>query len=261
MTAPGIREPAPGATAVELRVLSYNVRGCRDDTATLARLVRDLDPDVMCVQEAPKYLQWRTRCAALARACGLLYVTGGGSTGGTALLASLRVDVEDAVEVCLARQWGWPARGVAAATVRKGGAALRVASLHLPLDPEQRLAHARRAAALAWGAGLAPAPAKRVDGVGAPAAVHGGTAHALAAGDLNERPGRPAWAALAASGLRDAGPGGGPTYPAGAPAKRIDGVVASAGVEVLDYRVVDAAGVERASDHRPVLVTVRVPTG
>jgi exonuclease III len=38
---------------VELRVLSWNVHGLRDDQQALTRIVRDLDPDVMWVQEAP----------------------------------------------------------------------------------------------------------------------------------------------------------------------------------------------------------------
>ena len=232
--------PAPpegAARSVDLRVLSWNVRGLRDDTRTLARIVRDLDPDVMCVQEAPKYLRWRSKCAALARDCGLLYVTGGGSTGGSALLASLRVDVKRSAEVCLSRQWGWPARGVAAAVVAKGGTELVVASIHLPLDRRERLDQVPRVVGICQAAGLA---------------------HVLAAGDINERPGHAAWQALHDHGLRDLGPGTGPTYPARRPTKRIDGVVGSEGLEVLDYRVVDDAGVERASDHRPVLATVRM---
>lgn len=225
---------------VPLRVLSWNVHGLRDDTGALARIVRHLDPDVMCVQEAPKYFRWRARCAALARELGIVYVTGGGSTGGTALLAHLRVDVTAAEEVCLSRQWGWPDRGVAAASVARGGAELVVTSIHLPLDAQQRLAHARRALAV-------------TRGVGGP--------YALVAGDINERPGGQAWQLLAEGGLRDLGPGSGPTFPADDPNRRIDGVLATSGVEVVDYRVVEAAGVERASDHRPVLVTVSVPVG
>ena len=34
----------------------------------------------------------------------------------------------------------------------------------------------------------------------------------------------------------------------------------SADVELIDYQMVDASGVERASDDRPVLITVRVPS-
>ncbi|MBA2767697.1 MAG: endonuclease/exonuclease/phosphatase family protein [Sporichthyaceae bacterium] len=222
----------------ELRVLSWNVHGLRDETKVLARIVRDIDPDVVCVQEAPKYLRWRAKCAALARRCGLLYVTGGGTTGGSALFASLRVDVKRADGVCLSRQWGWPARGVAAAVVSKGGAGLVVASIHLPLDAQQRLEHTHRATSVCRSLG---------------------NEHALVAGDINERPGHAAWKALHHDGLRDLGPGSGPTYPADGPTKRIDGVLGTERVAVLDYRVVDAPGVERASDHRPVLATVTVP--
>jgi endonuclease/exonuclease/phosphatase family metal-dependent hydrolase len=223
-----------------MRVLSWNLHGLRDDTAALAEVVRRLDPDVMCVQEAPKYLRWRARTAALARECGLFYLTGGGTTGGTALLAHLRVDVVRSAERALSRQFGWPDRGVAAAVVRKSGAELGVASLHLPLPADQRLDHAQRAVAVLRA---------------------GGAEQLFAAGDLNERPGRSAWTWLEQQGMRDLGPGSGPTFPARRPDRRIDGAFATSGVEVLDYRVVDAPGVERASDHRPVLICVRVPSG
>ena len=226
--------------STHLRVLSYNVHGLRDDTAALARIVRDVDPDVMCVQEAPKYLRWRAKCAALARELGLLYVTGGGTTGGSALLAGLRVDVKRVAEVCLSRQWGWPARGVAAAQIHKGGATVVVASIHLPLGAQERLEQAHRVVATCTALG---------------------DPHVLAAGDVNEPPGHAAWLALHDSGLRDLGPGTGPTFPARHPSRRIDGVVATEGVEVLDYRVLDAPGVERASDHRPVVVDVALPGG
>ena len=62
---------------VELRVLSYNVRGLRDDRQALAEVVRAADPDVVCVQEAPRFLRWRSTCAALARTSGLVVVGGG----------------------------------------------------------------------------------------------------------------------------------------------------------------------------------------
>src|SRR3954452_511427 len=102
----------------------------------------------MCVQEAPKFFRWRARGAQLARECGLLYVTGGGTTGGTTLLAHLRVDVERTAELALSRyRLGWPDRGVAAAVVRKSGARLAVASLHLPLPETQRLGPPPRAPA------------------------------------------------------------------------------------------------------------------
>jgi endonuclease/exonuclease/phosphatase family metal-dependent hydrolase len=224
--------------SAELRVLSYNVRGLRDDGKALAEVVRGADPDVVCVQEAPKYLRWRAKCAALAREWGLLYVAGGGSTGGTALFVHMRVDVDEPLDEPLSRQWGWPDRGVASAVVVKGDARLAVASLHLPLGAEQRR--------------------EQVDRVREVLGRHG-TAHRLAAGDLNELPTGPSWAALHAAGLRDLDPDAGPTYPAGQPEDRIDGILATEGVEVIDHQVIDGAAVARASDHRPLLVVVRVP--
>lgn len=224
--------------AVELRVLTYNVRGLRDDRAALAHVVRACDPDVVCVQEAPKYVRWRAKCAALAREWGLLYVAGGGTTGGSALLAHLRVDVDDPGELCLSRQYGWPDRGVATATVRKGGAALSVASVHLPLLADQRPLHGRRILATVAGSGVP---------------------HRLVAGDLNEPPGGPAWDVLTGDGLRDADPQGPPTFPARSPRRRIDAVLVSDGVDVVSQEVVDGPAVERASDHLPVLAVVRVP--
>ena len=219
--------------------MSWNVHGLRDDLAALGRIVRECDPDVMCVQEAPKFARWRTRVAALARECGLFYVTGGGTTGGTALLVNLRVDIERSAELSLSRYAvGWPDRGVAAAVVRKSGARLAVASLHLPLPEAERLDHVRRAL------GVLSA---------------GGCDHAFAAGDLNEIPGHAAWKHLDDEGLRDLAPRSGPTFPAVQPTKRIDGAFATHGVEVVLHGVVDLPSVDRASDHRPLLVTIEVP--
>ncbi len=223
----------------ELKILSWNLHGLQDDRAALTSLVRDLDPDVMCVQEAPKFLRWRARAAHLARECGLLYVTGGGTTGGTALLAHLRVDVERSAELPLSfYRAGWPDRGVAAAVVRRSGARLAVASVHLPLPETERLTHARRAVEVLRASGAE---------------------HVFAAGDLNERPGRAAWSFFEEHGLCDLGPDSGHTFPAGRPDRRIDGAFATAQVEVLDYTVVDDRRAVVGSDHRPVLVTVRVP--
>lgn len=226
--------------SVELRVLSYNVRGLRDDRAALASVVRSADPDVVCVQEAPKYFRWRAQCAALAREWGLLYVAGGGTTGGTALFVHLRVDVDARREVALSRQFLWPDRGVASALVARGGVSLAVASIHLPLDAAPRHVHATRARDILGGYG---------------------TAHRLAAGDLNERPPGPTWEAFGIGGLADLDPACGPTFPAGRPVKRIDGILATEGIEVVEHRVLDGDAVARASDHRPLLAVVRVRHG
>jgi endonuclease/exonuclease/phosphatase family metal-dependent hydrolase len=44
------------------------------------------------------------------------------------------------------------------------------------------------------------------------------------------------------------------------PDRRIDGAFATSGVEVVGYDVVDDHRAAVGSDHRPVLVTVRVPS-
>jgi endonuclease/exonuclease/phosphatase family metal-dependent hydrolase len=83
--------------------------------------------------------------------------------------------------------------------------------------------------------------------------------HAVLAGDFNEVPGKPAWRAFQAGGLRDLGPESGVTFPARGPRKRIDGILGSPGIAAVEYRVVDDPLVERASDHRPVLAVLQVP--
>lgn len=224
--------------AVEFRILSYNVRSLRDDKAAVAHVVRACDPDVVCVQEAPRFLRWRAKCAALARESGLLYVTGGRTAAGVALLASLRVDVLSTHEGLLTKRPRREQRGLAAAVVRKSGTRLLVVSMHMSLDADERRVHAGEVLSLLGQLG---------------------EEHVVLAGDLNELPGQPAWQAYAEGGLRDADPSSGPTYPSGVPHKRIDGVLVSDGVEVVSQRVVDEPGVERATDHRPVLAVVRVP--
>lgn len=219
------------------RLLSYNVRSLRDDRAAVAAVVRSCDPDVVCVQESPRFFRWRQKIAGLARDCGLLYVTGGRTTGGVALLAHLRVDVRDAREGLLTKQRGLHQRGLAAAVVARDGARLLVASAHLGLEAAERARHAGEVLQLLG----------ELD-----------AAHVVVAGDLNEPPGGPAWRVLGAGGLRDPEPTAGPTFPAAAPRKRIDAVLVSPGLRVVEYRVVDDVAVARASDHRPVLAVVEV---
>jgi endonuclease/exonuclease/phosphatase family metal-dependent hydrolase len=232
-----------------LRVLTYNVRGLRDDIPALVRVVRATDPDVVCLQEAPRRLRWRPRIAALARACGLSYVGGGGTTGGSALLAQLRVDVDRVQEQRLTQTRGLHQRGVVVARVRRAGPVegavredldLDVASVHFGLDAGERLAHAGEVL------GLLTARAPRRLALGC---------------DLNEAPGGPTWTRLAAGGLTDAGRGGDLTFSSRNPRQRIDAVLTGRGLEVLRVGVptdlVQAADLTAASDHRPVLAVVR----
>ena len=59
----------------ELTVVTYNVRGLRDDLAALQRVVRGSRPHVLLVQEAPKFFRVRARAADLARRLGMVVVT------------------------------------------------------------------------------------------------------------------------------------------------------------------------------------------
>lgn len=221
----------------QFRVLTYNVRALRDDRDALVHAVRSCDPDVVCVQEAPRFFRWRSKCAALARDLDLVYVNGGGTTGGVALFVHLRADVEAAREGLLSKTPGLHQRAVAAAVVAKSGSRLMVVSTHLGLRAAERKRHAVELLA-----GLSWAPAR----------------HVVVAGDLNSGAGSEVWRALHDAGLRDPGPASGPTFPAWEPVKRIDALLVSADVRVVDYRVVNARGVERASDHRPVFAVLDV---
>jgi endonuclease/exonuclease/phosphatase family metal-dependent hydrolase len=216
-------------------VVSYNIRSLRDDRAALVSVIRELTPDVLCLQEAPRWLRWRARCASLARDTGLLYVGGGGTTGGAAMLAALRVDVRNTLEYRFSRTPGLHKRGAVAALIALGNAAAVVATVHLGLDAAERLRHRAELVGL-------------VDRFGAAVTV--------LAGDINERPDEPAWRAFAAE-FTDAGAADDtPTFSTQAPRKRIDGVFIRGPAQVMSYRVVDGVDVIAASDHRPVVVDV-----
>lgn len=79
---------------------------------------------------------------------------------------------------------------------------------------------------------------------------------AIAGGDFNAEPGSGTYRQLIDAGLRDAwtvcGAGDGFTYPADRPIKRIDYLFLTAALVCTRAEVIDT----RASDHRPLLVTV-----
>jgi endonuclease/exonuclease/phosphatase family metal-dependent hydrolase len=228
---------APAAERT-LRVLSYNVRSMRDDPEALAAVIRDSRPDVVCVQEAPRFLRWRSKCAALARTSGLVVVTGGRPAGAMLLLARLGVEIHATRDVLLPRTPRLHQRGLAIAEVGVGGARWTVAGLHLGLRADERLRHVDEIMAT-LGSFAAPL---------------------VLAGDVNERPGEPAWLALT-EGLQDAfavaGEGDGLTYRADAPYERIDGVFADPRLTVVACQVPSSPEVLRGSDHRPVLAVLR----
>ncbi|MFF4013717.1 endonuclease/exonuclease/phosphatase family protein [Streptomyces sp. NPDC001843] len=236
----------PDGSAV-IRVLGYNIRSMRDDTDALARVITACDPDLVLIQEAPLFFRWRKKLARLAAASGLVVLTGGATAAGPAILCNLRATVERTEDVLLPLTPGLHRRGFATAVVRFGGARLGVLSCHLSLQKDER--YEQGGMLLDRLAGL-------------------GTPHAIAGGDLNERPDGPTFRRLA-DGLQDcratAPWGGEHTWTRDEPHRRIDAVFATKGIEVLGCGVplghpgVTEADLMRATDHLPVLASLRVP--
>ncbi len=226
-----------------LRLLSYNVRSMRDDRTALARVIRSAEPDVVAVQEAPRFLRWRSTCAALARTSGLVIVGGGRPAGANLIMSTLGVDVVSTADVRFSKDAGLHQRGTAIAVLRLRGSTFAVAGTHLDLKPEPRLRHVGE---------LHAAIATHV-----PRDVP-----AVVAGDINDRPGSAPWRALAAprpDAFATAGIGNAFTSTAKRPHQTIDGVFADPRLTVAAARVLDGADVLIASDHRPLLVELELP--
>jgi endonuclease/exonuclease/phosphatase family metal-dependent hydrolase len=236
----------PDGSAV-LRALTYNVRSLKDDTDALARVLTACAPDLVLLQEAPRFFRWRKKIARLAAASGLVMLSGGGTAAGPALLCSLRATVERTEDVLLPLTPGQHRRGFATAVVRFGGARLGVLSCHLSLQEQERYEQGGllldRVAAL-------------------------GTPHVLAGGDLNEPPTGRTFRRLAADlrDCRETAPWGAEeTWTRTEPHRRIDALFATKGVEVLGCGVplghpgVSESDLRAASDHLPVLAALKVP--
>ncbi|MFC9224607.1 endonuclease/exonuclease/phosphatase family protein [Streptomyces hygroscopicus] len=254
----------PGSTtgpdAAVVRVLSYNVRSMRDDREALARVIRACAPDVVCVQEAPRFFRWRKAAAWLARETGLVYTTGGATAAGPMILTSLRAQVEHAEDTLLPRVPGLHQRGFATAVLRFGGGhrdtggpgngngiRLGVVSCHLSLAEAERYEQA----------GMLLDHLTALD-----------VPYAIAAGDINDRPEGRAFRRIAGK-LRDGWAtepwGSEATWTPGNPHQRIDAVFVSEGVEIIGCGVpaglpgVADADLAAATDHFPVLAALRLP--
>lgn len=245
----------PDGSAV-VRLLSYNIRSMRDDVGALVRVIRACAPDVVCVQEAPRFFRWRKHAARLARETDLVHVTGGATATGPMILSSLRAYVEHTEDVLLPKTPGLHRRGFATARLRFGprhsggpAARLSVLSCHLSLQTDERYAQAGMLL-------------ERLE------AMRRHTPYAVAAGDLNERPRGRSFRRLTAA-LQDGWAvrpwGGEYTSTPHRPHQRIDAVLASDGVEVLGCGVpaglpgVTERDLRAATDHLPVLAALRVP--
>ncbi|MFJ7907835.1 endonuclease/exonuclease/phosphatase family protein [Kitasatospora sp. NPDC096204] len=238
--------PGPG----RLRLLSYNIRSLRDDRRALARVIRACEPDLVCVQEAPRYWRPEGQAAWLARSTGTAVLAGGGRTAAGPLLLARpgAVELLEVHDRLLPKTRGLHARGFAGALLRLPGTApFTVTSCHLSLDQEERYGQFEL---LLDQLGIAEL--------------------GVVAGDFNEHPDGPGWRLLA-SRLQD----GYPTAPWGGeftsvperPYQRIDAVFATPGITVLGCGVphglpgVTEADLRAATDHLPVLAVLELPSG
>jgi endonuclease/exonuclease/phosphatase family metal-dependent hydrolase len=215
-----------------VRVVSWNVRSLRDDSAGVAAFLASLAPDVALLQEAPRLLGSGFANRRLARRSGLVRAAGGASAAGNLLLVSPRVRVLEARAVRLPRRPRLHRRGLVLGLVELAGARLAVVGTHLDLEPAARLDSARRVRA-------------------ALPEAHPG----LVGADVNEEPGGPAWQALV-EGLADAAADCGPTFPLRAPRRRIDAVLVDPRLGLLDVRVPRPGPV---TDHLPIVVDLAWP--
>lgn len=220
-----------------LRLMTYNVRSMRDDRAALGRVISSVEPDVVLVQEAPRFARWRSKCAELARRGGLVVVGGGRPAAANLILSSLRVDVVSTAAVRFSTDRGLHRRGVAIAVLRMGQASFAVAGVHLDLREEPRLRHVGE---------LVVALGSHV-----PAGVP-----VIVAGDVNDRPGSRTWTELAAGrvdAFASAGSGDGFTSTAARPHQRIDAIFADPRLTLRSAAVVAHPDAAVASDHLPVV--------
>ncbi|GLZ10482.1 hypothetical protein Acsp04_07170 [Actinomadura sp. NBRC 104425] len=230
-----------------VRILSYNIRSLRDDPAAVTRVVRALEPDAACLQEVPRFLGWRGKRRRLARGCGLT-VAAGRRPAGLAVLAGPRVRVVRGEHHLLSPVPGLHRRGLAVAVLEVGsGRRLIAAGTHLDLKDEPRRTHTAEVLELLDRARRRYA------------------APVVLAGDINEEPGGASWDLLTGvfqDAYATAPKGEGPTFSARSPRRRIDGVFADPGVEIVACGVPDDPAVmadyAAATDHRPVLAEIRL---
>jgi endonuclease/exonuclease/phosphatase family metal-dependent hydrolase len=233
---------------VEIRVLSYNIRSLRDDRAALVRVFEACAPDVVCVQEAPRFFGWRRAAGELARAVGMRVICGGADASGNLLLGGDRVMAEYWETVPLRHRRGLHLRAMAAAVlaVGRGGPRFTVASTHLSLDEEQRRGHVEEVL-------------ERLAGV----SEEYRTPTTVLCGDFNSYPDSAEWASIGARfddawSVRPVGEEF--TSTARNPYQRLDAVFVSKGTTVVRAGVpVDLAkpaDLAVASDHRPVLAVL-----
>ena len=250
---------SPSATST-FKVLVYNVHagkdaGGKDNLQRVADVVREVNADVVLFQEVDKGTR---RSGGIDQPAEYAKRTGYHVAFGR----SLNYDGGEYGIAVLSR---WPIR--------------RDSAIHLPVEPPQERSGGSYEPRIAMST-LVSAPFgdlavlnTHIDASGddrwrlqeirtiiqlAQSAVRSGATRVLFGGDFNSTPESAVQVQLRANGFRDSwqtcGTGDGFSYPADSSRKRIDYLFIIAGVECTEARVINT----EASDHRPVLFTLRL---
>lgn len=219
--------------------MTYNIFMGGRNGSDLHRVVRDVAPDVLLVNESPKTpFLWKRRARRLADAWDMRYVVGGRTAGSNMIATASTLGVKARGAETVNQPLFQPRRGIAWAQLRVHGRLLGVVCCHLSLDRQRRLAEADRVLEVA-------------DRLRGPMVI---------GGDLNETPDGPVWQKLARAGYVDHGSRLDRTYPADEPVKRIDALLVRGDADVLSHGIpeVDPGLVAKASDHLPLVATLRL---
>jgi endonuclease/exonuclease/phosphatase family metal-dependent hydrolase len=210
--------------------------------------VRSCAPDVVCVQESPRFFGWKRAARTMAASFGLKVVAGGANASGNLLLAGPNVAVDDTEVLFLKHRRGYHLRGLALAALRIGDSRFTVGGTHLSMNLEQRVYQAGEVLG-------------HLDGF----AERNRTRSRVLAGDFNSHPGSVEWGILTDC-LADAwmvAPFGAEFTSTGKnPYQRLDAVFVSKDIHVVRAGVptdlVSQADTALATDHLPVLAVLRI---
>lgn len=241
--AQGCREQTAEKRETTLRVVTWNIHGCAAGMAPIVNELRQLDADVICLQEAETgtaHAGGRDQAADIAQQLGMRYFAAGSSLpqGGEqrmAILFKKGLDSTAILDAETGRIYG------VTATIRWQDRSIRIVSVHLTSSYRTEFAHVMKTS-VARNREATDLAGRLADWAG----------DFIIAGDFNSTPGLPAYNRIAERATRSTS--GEPTYPSNEPSLSIDHVFHSKELELQHAQVVHSP----ASDHLPTLVILRL---